>query len=68
MYVFVLYFVCTYVSALFCICLYVSVSVYIYMYVSACITRLNTVAINDFIASTPPPQQGSQWAKSWPTS
>ena len=31
MYVFVLYFVCTYVSALFCICLYVSVSVYICM-------------------------------------
>ena len=64
--------VCIVYCLYICICLLlylpVCVCIGIYMYVSACITRLNTVAINDFIASRPPPQQGSQWAKSWPTS
>ncbi len=38
-----------------CICMYLSVSICICLYMteSTCITRLNTVQINSFIASTP---------------
>ncbi len=38
-----------------CICMYLSVSICVCLYMteSTCITRLNTVQINSFIASTP---------------
>ena len=45
-----------------CICMYLSVSICICLYMteSTCITRLNTVQIDSFIASTPRAATGSR--------